>query len=72
MSNCRNKENNKTNKEVVKMVTMPLTKIAPTKVVESEYKKNPKKKKSALEISNSIGVHGAFGRSLSDLHKQGR
>jgi len=58
--------------EVVKMLTMPLTKAATTKTIGRKVEKNPKKKRSALEISNSIGVHGAFGRTLSDLHKQGR
>ncbi|MGY3718059.1 hypothetical protein ACWE42_21320 [Sutcliffiella cohnii] len=77
MGNCRNSNYDKykvkkNNNEVVKMVTMPLTKVAPTKTAESKYIKNPNKKKSAIEISNSIGVHGAFGRTLSDLHKQGR
>jgi hypothetical protein len=67
------KNNTKKNSdEVVKMLTMPLTKAAPTKTVGKKVVKNPKKKRSALEISNSIGVHGAFGRTLSDLHKQGR
>jgi hypothetical protein len=67
------KNNTKKNSdEVVKMLTMPLTKAAPTKTVGKKVVKNPKKKRSALEISNSIGVHGAFGRRLSDLHKQGR
>ncbi|WP_040205607.1 hypothetical protein [Neobacillus jeddahensis] len=60
------------NDEVVKMVTIPLTKEAPNKTVRGNVVKNQKKKRSALEISNSIGVHGAFGRTLSDLHKQGR
>jgi hypothetical protein len=67
------KNNTKKNSdEVVKMLTMPLTKAAPTKTVGKKVVKNTKKKRSALEISNSIGVHGAFGRTLSDLHKQGR
>jgi len=66
------KNNSKNNSdEVVKMLTMPLTKAATTKT-GIKVEKNPKKKRSALEISNSIGVHGAFGRTLSDLHKQGR
>jgi hypothetical protein len=77
MDECRNrhydKDNSKkNNNEVVKMVTMPLTKAVPTKAVGRKVAKNPKKKCSALEISNSIGVHGAFGRTLSELHKQGR
>jgi hypothetical protein len=67
-----NNNSKKNNDEVVKMVTMPLTKAAPTKKLGKIVLKNPKKKRSALEISNSIGVHGAFGRTLSDLHKQGR
>jgi hypothetical protein len=62
----------KNNEEVVKMVTMPLTKAASTITVGRKVVKNPKKKRSALEISNSIGVHGAFGRTLSEIHKQGR
>lgn len=65
-----NKFNN--NVEVVKMVTIPLTKEAPIKTVRGSGVKNQKKKRSALEISDSIGVHGAFGRTLSELHKQGR
>lgn len=77
MDMCRNKEyvqNNpkKNSNEVVKMLPMPLTKAAPTKTIGKKVVKNPKKKQNALEISNSIGVHGAFGRTLSDLHKQGR
>ena len=67
------KNNSKKNEdEVVKLLTMPLTKTATTKTNGRKVAKNPKKKRSALEISNSIGVHGAFGRTLSDLHKQGR
>ncbi|WP_343796069.1 hypothetical protein [Bacillus carboniphilus] len=66
------KNNSKKNEdEVVKMLTIPLTKSVPTKTVEKKVVENPRKKRSALEISNSIGVHGAFGRTLSDLHKQG-
>ncbi|WP_062109422.1 hypothetical protein [Bacillus niameyensis] len=77
MDMCRNSDNDKNNSqkysdEVVKMLSMPLTKAAPTKTVGRKIVKNPKKKRSALEISNSIGVHGAFGRTLSELHKQGR
>lgn len=30
------------------------------------------KKRSAREIAKEIGVHGAFGHSLTDLYKQGR
>jgi hypothetical protein len=77
MDKHRNREYDKNNSkkkhgEVVKMLTMPLTKAAPTKTVGRKVIKNPKKKRSALEISNSIGVHGAFGHTLSDLHRQGR
>lgn len=77
MDKRRNREYDRNNSkknsdEVIKMLTVPLTKTAPTKTVGSKVIKNPKKKRSALEISNSIGVHGAFGRTLSDLHKQGR
>ncbi len=75
MDKCRNrgyKTNNNKIDGVVKMVSVPLTKEAQSKTVGNKTVKNPKKKRSALEISNSIGVHGAFGRTLSDLHKQGR
>jgi hypothetical protein len=77
MDKRRNSEydrnNSKNNSDgVVRMLTMPLTKESTTKTVGRKAEKNPKKKRSALEISNSIGVHGAFGRTLSDLHKQGR
>lgn len=33
---------------------------------------NKKKKKSALHISDEIGLHGAFGWTLSELHEQGK
>lgn len=77
MDKCRNREYDNNNSkedrdEVVRMLTMPQTKAAPAKTDGRIVGRNPKKKRSALEISNSIGVHGAFGRTLSDLHKQGR
>jgi len=31
-----------------------------------------RKKKSTLEISDAIGVYGAFDRTLLELHKQGK
>ncbi|MCI1592509.1 hypothetical protein [Heyndrickxia oleronia] len=31
-----------------------------------------KKRKSAREVQDEIGIYGAFGRTLVDLHKQGR
>ncbi|HWL11819.1 MAG TPA: hypothetical protein VNQ57_02430 [Ureibacillus sp.] len=63
---------NKNKNEVVKMATMSLTKTVRRDTSKAEKVKNPKKKSSAIEVSNSIGVHGAFGHTLSDLHKQGR
>lgn len=60
--------------EVVKMVTVPQTRIThkETKVTKVNDKAKYQSKKSAIEISNQIGIYGAFGRTLSDLHKQGR
>lgn len=77
MDKRRNKryddKNSDKNEEVVRMVSL---KEAPIGAIRQEAEpkvvKNPKKKRSALEVSNSIGVHGAFGITLSDLHKQGR
>ena len=71
-SNGYDKRNsNKESEEVVKMVTIQIPKDVSSNT-EKKITKNPKKKRGALEISNSIGVHGAFGHTLSDLHKQGR
>ncbi|SLL07158.1 Uncharacterised protein [Mycobacteroides abscessus subsp. abscessus] len=39
-------------------------------VRKSDFSKE--KKKSAREIQDEIGIYGAFGRTLVDLHKQGR
>jgi hypothetical protein len=74
MGEYRSKMINKNNNEkVVKIVAIP--QAIPRKNLsekESGLVMDMKKKKSALEISNSIGIYGAFGRTLSDLHKQGR
>lgn len=77
MYNCRNKSKNynsfKNNlEEVVKMVAIPGTIDANKLRGDKSVETTKKKKKSALEISDSIGVYGAFGRTLADLHKQGR
>lgn len=78
MDNMRNKRydnNNKTSqKEVVKMITVPQTRTISQKPQTAKPVQTMKrrKKKSALEISDAIGVYGAFGRTLLDLHKQGR
>lgn len=77
MYNHRNKRYDKDNKnykeEVVQVITIPQTK-SERKVgrVKADTEVQKKKKRSALEISDSIGVYGAFDRTLCDLHKQGR
>jgi hypothetical protein len=61
------------NEKVVKIVAIPQT--MPRKKSSGNQEGlviKSKKKKSALEISDSIGIYGAFGRTLSDLHKQRR
>lgn len=72
--NKRYDRNIKESKEVVRMITLPHTKSDRRIKQLNAEKVIPKKtkKRSALEISETIGVYGAFGRSLSDLHKQGR
>lgn len=69
-----NDKKNNIEDEVVRMITFPQTKpelkvrrVRPTVEVTKK-----KRKRSALEISDAIGVYGAFGRTLTDLHKQGR
>ena len=47
---------NKEIEEVVKMVTIQIPKEVSSKT-EKKIIKNPKKKRSAFEISNTIGVH---------------
>jgi hypothetical protein len=72
MDEYRNKTVNN-NEKVVKIVAIPQT--MPRKKSsenQSGLVIKSKRKKSALEISDSIGIYGAFGRTLSDLHKQGR
>jgi hypothetical protein len=69
------KNNFNVEEKVVKMT--PITQTKPEqKGSKSEVAVNvaklQKKKRSALEISDAIGVYGAFDRTLSDLHKQGR
>lgn len=69
-------DNDKNNieEEVVRMITFPQTKphlrVSRVRPTVDVTKKKPKR--SALEIADSIGVYGAFGRTLTDLHKQGR
>ncbi|MFD1037134.1 hypothetical protein ACFQ3N_01655 [Virgibacillus byunsanensis] len=62
------------NNEVVKMAAIPqpreVDQTTPMKRHANKVNKN--KRKNALEISESIGVYGAFNRTLSDLHKQGK
>jgi hypothetical protein len=73
--NNRYDDNPKTNQgEVVKMVTISKnrTVLQKPQVAKPVEPTKRRKKKSALEISDSIGVYGAFGRTLLDLHKQGR
>jgi hypothetical protein len=72
--NKRYDRNTKNTQEVVSMITLPQTrperKVGRVRAVTEAPKK--KRKRSALEISNAIGLYGAFNRTLSDLHKQGR
>ncbi|THE11870.1 hypothetical protein E1I69_13365 [Bacillus timonensis] len=77
MDKYRNKRydrNTKNTEEVVHLITLPQSNSEKkVKRVRSEVEvQRKKKKRSALEISDAIGVYGAFGRTLSDLHKQGR
>ena len=58
--------------EVVKLFTVPQKQIDKAKRINTVTEVSKKKKRSALEISDAIGIYGAFGRTLSDLHKQGR
>jgi hypothetical protein len=78
MDKPRNKrydnKNENNQREVVKMVAISEIKTIAQKPQAAKPVQTPKrrKKKSALEISDAIGVYGAFGRTLLDLHKQGR
>ncbi|MCC3359130.1 hypothetical protein [Bacillus sp. REN16] len=77
MDEYRNKRydrNTKNTEEVVHLITFPQTKPEKKarRVRSEEEVQRKKKRRSALEISDAIGVYGAFGRTLSDLHKQGR
>ncbi|MCR2823650.1 hypothetical protein [Lederbergia panacisoli] len=73
MDGYRSKEVVDNDEKGVKVMAIP--QALPRKKInenQSDLVIKNKKKKSALEISDSIGVYGAFGRTLSDLHKQGR
>lgn len=74
MDKCKDKKYDRGKKnEVINMVTVPQRRVTGRKMeVNKSVESCNKKKKSALDISDSIGVYGAFGRSLMDFHKQGR
>lgn len=67
-------DNIKRKEEVVKMVAIPQHRaVEPnTPLKQPDNKTSKNKRKTAIEISESIGVYGAFGRTLSDLHKHGK
>lgn len=75
MDNYRNSSYSKEKKKengVIRL--MPTTIKKSTGKVDAVRKPDfsKKKKKSAREIQDEIGIYGAFGRTLVDLHKQGR
>ncbi|EOR23185.1 hypothetical protein M3568_02605 [Priestia flexa] len=75
MDNYRNSSYSKEKKKengVIRL--MPTTIKQSTGKVETLRKPDfsNKKRKSAREIQDEIGIYGAFGRTLVDLYKQGR
>ncbi|MEW9671314.1 hypothetical protein [Ammoniphilus sp. 3BR4] len=57
--------------EVIHMITVHQS---PTvrKVKKEKFAVKNKKNVSARDIQHSIGIYGSFGRTLVDLHNQGR
>ncbi|MEC1770231.1 hypothetical protein [Schinkia azotoformans] len=75
MDKCRNNDYDKDKKKENKVVRlMPTTIKRPEGTIRAFRKSttSKKKKKSARDIQDEIGIYGAFGRTLVDLHKQGR
>ncbi|WP_243290295.1 hypothetical protein [Bacillus sp. FJAT-47783] len=73
MDNCRSNGYDKYKKKgngVVRLI--PTTVKQQEKKIGTFKKTVSTKKKSAREIQDEIGIYGAFGRTLLDLHKQGR
>ncbi|MBL5767280.1 hypothetical protein [Heyndrickxia sporothermodurans] len=75
MDNYRNSSYSKDKKQENGVIRLMPTTIKQSTGKVGDFRKSAlskKKKKSAREIQDEIGIYGAFGRTLVDLHKQGR
>lgn len=70
-NNHYDKEKKKEN-EVVQLIPTITKQVEEKTEAFKKTVSSNKKKKSAREIQDEIGIYGAFGRTLVDLHKQGR